>query len=147
MQETNQRLALVMGQLQEAQDELQHLSFVDGLTGVANRRFLDQQLDLEWRRAAREQAPLALIMVDIDQFKLFNDTYGHLAGDDCLRRVAEALGQGLRRPADILASYGGEEFVAVLPGTALEGALILAERLRTQVEKLAIAHASSTVAP
>ncbi len=147
LQETNQRLAMVVGQLQEAQDELQRLSFVDGLTGVANRRFLDQQLDLEWRRLAREQAPLALVMVDIDQFKLFNDTYGHLAGDDCLRRVAQALGQSLLRPADILARYGGEEVVAVLPGTSLEGALALAERMRRQVEGLAIAHAASTVAP
>ncbi|MFH1034901.1 MAG: diguanylate cyclase [Pseudomonadota bacterium] len=147
LQETNKRLALVVGQLQNAQDELQRLSFVDGLTGVANRRFFDQQMAQEWRRAVREQSSLALIMVDIDQFKLFNDTYGHLAGDDCLRRVAQALAQGLRRPGDFLARYGGEEFVAVLPGTGQEGAWALAELMRRQVEELAIAHASSTVAP
>jgi diguanylate cyclase (GGDEF)-like protein/PAS domain S-box-containing protein len=147
LREANQRLAQVVGQLQSAQDELHRLSFVDGLTGVANRRFLDQQLALEWRRSAREQSPLALVMVDIDQFKLFNDTYGHLAGDDCLRRVAQALAQVLRRPGDFLARFGGEEFAAVLPGTGLEGALALAEQMRLQVEVLAIAHASSTVAP
>ena len=146
LEEANQRLAQVVGELQTAQDEQRRLSFQDGLTGVANRRFLDQQLDHEWRRAARERSCLAVVMVDIDQFKLYNDTYGHLAGDDCLRRVAEALAHALRRPADFLARYGGEEFAAVLPGTSLEGALALAEQMRAQVEGLAIPHASSTVA-
>ncbi|MBI4799865.1 MAG: diguanylate cyclase [Desulfarculus sp.] len=147
LEDTNQRLAQVVGELQAAQEEQRRLSFLDGLTGVANRRFLDQQLDLEWRRAARERASLAVVMVDIDQFKAFNDTYGHLAGDDCLRRVAVALAQVLRRPADFLARYGGEEFAAVLPGTGLEGALLLAEQMRGQVEGLAIVHISSTLAP
>lgn len=145
LQEANQRLAQVVGELQAAQEEQRRLSFLDGLTGVANRRFLDQQLDQEWRRAARERSPLAVVMVDIDQFKAFNDTYGHLAGDDCLGRVAAALSQALRRPADFLARYGGEEFAAVLPGTGLEGALVLAEQMRAQVEGLAIPHATSTV--
>ncbi|MBI5523257.1 MAG: diguanylate cyclase [Desulfarculus sp.] len=147
LEEANQRLAQVVGELQAAQEEQRRLSFLDGLTGVANRRYLDQQLDLEWRRAARERASLAVVMVDIDQFKAFNDTYGHLAGDDCLRRVAVALAQVLRRPADFLARFGGEEFAAVLPGTGQRGALVLAEQMRRQVEGLGIVHGSSTVAP
>ncbi|CAO0821847.1 hypothetical protein DFAR_2690036 [Desulfarculales bacterium] len=113
---------------------------MSGLTGVADRSFLDQQLDLAWRCMAREQAPRALVMMDIDRFKLFNDIYGHLSGDDCLRRVPQTLAGGLRRPADFLIRYGGEEFVAVRPGIGLEGALVLAESMRRLVEGLAISH-------
>lgn len=147
LEEANQRLAQVVGELEKARDELHRLSFLDGLTGVANRRYLDAQLDSEWRRAAREEGWLGAVMVDIDHFKRYNDAYGHLAGDECLRRVAQAMAASLRRPGDFLARYGGEEFLVLLPGADLAGALALAQRLRRAVEALDLPHADSPVAP
>ncbi len=141
LKEANFKLALALSEIEAAREELQRISFQDGLTGVANRRYFDDQAGLELRRAAREQRPLAVIMADIDYFKFFNDTYGHLAGDDCLRQVAQALAGRLKRPGDFLARYGGEEFVAVLPGADLDGAASLAEEMRQAVENLEIAHA------
>jgi diguanylate cyclase (GGDEF)-like protein len=131
--------------LDAAYQRLQRISFVDGLTEIANRRRFDEFLDQEWRRALRGSAPLSMIMIDIDFFKAFNDTYGHLRGDDCLRRVASALNLSLSRPGDLVARYGGEEFAVVLGGTERAGAAAVAETLRAGVEALAIPHAGSWV--
>ena len=124
---------------------LQRLSMSDGLTEIPNRRYFDQFLDREWRRAQRMTAPLSIIMADIDFFKYYNDLYGHQAGDVCLKKVAQVLTGCLKRPADLVARYGGEEFVIVMPGTDLKGASSIAETLRTKVEALGILHAKSTV--
>lgn len=133
--------------LKRAETILLKLTRQDGLTGIANRRHFDEFFDREWKRGRREQAPLSVIMCDIDFFKAYNDTYGHLKGDDCLRAVAGVLEQGLRRPADLAARYGGEEFVIVLPGTSLAGALSVAKSLRREVEALGILHAASAAGP
>lgn len=116
----------------------------DGLTGVANRRFFDRTLEKEWRIAQRQQAPLSLIMIDIDHFKLVNDTYGHQAGDACLRAVATCITETLRRPSDLVARYGGEEFVVLLPQTHAEGTQQLAEVTRQRIQKYASTYQSST---
>jgi diguanylate cyclase (GGDEF)-like protein len=125
-------------------DLLREMAFVDGLTGVANRRFFDERLEAEWRRCSRSQLPLALIMVDVDFFKHYNDRYGHQVGDDCLRRVATALKLGLKRPYDLVARYGGEEFVCIVPDTDLAGASAIAHSLEREVRALQIEHADST---
>jgi diguanylate cyclase (GGDEF)-like protein/PAS domain S-box-containing protein len=132
-------------QLEAANQELQRLACVDGLTQVANRRRFDEYLHTEWHRLAREQQPLSLILCDIDYFKLYNDTYGHLAGDYCLQRVAEVLRQSVRRTADLVARYGGEEFALILPNTNLRGAIFVAEVVRQGVRQLKIPHLSSPV--
>ena len=124
---------------------LQRLSFLDGLTGIANRRYFDQLLDQEWKRAARETDPLSLIMIDIDYFKLYNDTYGHQQGDSCLKRLATLLRNSLVRPADFVARYGGEEFAAVLPNTKLGGAIAVSETMRKRLTLDSIPHTSSKV--
>jgi len=125
---------------------LERLALVDGLTEVANRRGLDEVLDREWRRARREGASLAAIMCDIDHFKAYNDNYGHGAGDVCLRLVAQTLAQALVRPGDFLGRYGGEEFLALLPGTGLASAREVAERLRQAVYERRLPHARSAAA-
>lgn len=125
------------------QETLERLSTTDSLTGVANRRVFDQKLAEEWKRAVRDGSPISVIMLDIDAFKAFNDTYGHPAGDDCLRQVAGVLSRSVRRAGDLVARYGGEEFVALMPGTTREDAVELAELVRRQVESLAIAHTTS----
>jgi diguanylate cyclase (GGDEF)-like protein len=130
-------------ELKRYRDRLESLSLTDGLTGIANRRRFDEFFDREWRRAARNRAPLALILMDIDLFKAFNDAYGHPAGDDCLRRLAGALVESTHRPADLVARYGGEEFIAVLPDTTAEGARRVAEQIRRRVTELAIPHEHS----
>jgi diguanylate cyclase (GGDEF)-like protein len=119
-------------------DLLERYANQDGLTGLANRRCLDLSLDAEWRRAIRDMQPISLVMVDVDCFKQFNDLYGHREGDHCLRRVAKAMAQALTRPGDLLARYGGEEFAAILPGTDIEGARWMGERLRHAVMELRI---------
>ena len=134
-------------ELLELTEQLRKLSVLDGLTGIANRRNFDEELARIWRRAQREAAPVSLVLMDIDHFKTCNDHYGHLAGDDCLRRVAQALQHTVRRPFDLVARYGGEEFVVVLPETDVPGAERLAEEMRKAVELLDIAHAASTVSP
>ena len=131
--------------LASANRELEKLSRQDGLTGIANRRYFDSYLVTEVRRGARERQPLSLILSDVDHFKAFNDCYGHQAGDDCLRRVAAALSSAGRRPADLAARYGGEEFAMVLPGTALEGAVDVAQAVSRVIESLGIPHARSAV--
>lgn len=129
--------------LAAAKSELQRLSALDGLTGITNRRRFDEQLDQEWKRAARDGSPLSVILTDIDHFKAYNDHYGHLAGDDCLKRVAAALRDAVQRPGDLVARYGGEEFVAILPGTDSAGARAVAESMRRGVADLGIDHAAS----
>jgi len=125
-------------------DLLRDLCNRDPLTGVANRRALEERLASEWRRAARHQAPLSLLMLDVDHFKAYNDHYGHFAGDACLKRVAEALTQTIARAEDLVARYGGEEFAALLAGSGPEEALALAEKVRAAVQALAIPHARSS---
>jgi diguanylate cyclase (GGDEF)-like protein len=132
-------------QLELATRELQRLANLDGLTGVANRRRFDEYLDAEWQRLARENLPLSLILCDIDFFKKYNDTYGHQAGDACLRRVADALSFCARRSVDLVARYGGEEFAVILPDTTVAGASQVAEEIRAVVNTLEIAHAQSAV--
>ena len=119
---------------------------IDGLTGVANRRYFDQSIDLEWRNCRRLQLPLAVLMIDLDHFKHYNDCYGHQAGDECLRAVAKAIAATVGRPHDLVARYGGEEFVCLLPGANLPGGLLKARQMRDAVFALDIAHAGSPVA-
>jgi diguanylate cyclase (GGDEF)-like protein len=132
--------------LKRQSDLLRQWATIDGLTGVGNRRHFDERLAVEWARALRQGSSLSLVMVDVDQFKLFNDEYGHQAGDDCLRRVAGALKLRLKRPADLLARYGGEEFVCLLPDTDMPGVQALAWQMCQDVQSLAIAHSASPVA-
>ena len=124
-------------------DQLRRQALVDGLTGVYNRRHFDEQLTLEWRRAQREGSTLSLLVADIDHFKAFNDRFGHQAGDDCLRRVAQQLQAGLRRPGDLVARWGGEEFACILPRTEAAGARHMARLLEASVRALALAHPDS----
>lgn len=121
-------------------------ALLDGLTGIPNRRAFDEQLQREWSRMQRSRTELSLILLDIDHFKQYNDTYGHLEGDECLRRVVAALLSSLRA-SDFAARYGGEEFVCILPETDRAGTAITAERIRRAVELLKIPHASSLVTP
>ena len=117
-----------------AQAALQDLANHDGLTGIANRRAFDETLKIEWRRAMRDVKPLSVLMVDVDRFKIFNDSYGHLAGDECLKRVAAIMSSEMQRASDIVARYGGEEFAVILPDSSSAGAAVVAERVRTAVE-------------
>lgn len=133
--------------LRERAQQLLDSTYLDGLTGIPNRRRLDEFLPTEFRRAARHQRPISLLMVDVDFFKRYNDFYGHQAGDTCLRDVAQAIrGCVARRAGDLVARYGGEEFVVVLPETTAAAALALANRVRDTVKALALPHADSEVA-
>ncbi|MGL4619060.1 diguanylate cyclase domain-containing protein [Chroococcidiopsis sp.] len=131
--------------LQKANQELQNLIYIDSLTQIANRRQFDTCFEREWRRLAREQAPLALILCDVDYFKKYNDCYGHIAGDICLQNIAKALMRAVTRPADLVARYGGEEFGIILPNTNIEGAIRVAERIQAEIEQLQILHSQSKV--
>lgn len=137
------RRKLVLQDLADLQQRLQKQSRVDALTGVYNRRHFDEYLEQVWRRAQFGRSDVAIIMVDIDHFKQFNDHYGHLIGDTCLIQVAQAMHDSLRRPADLVARLGGEEFVALLPDANAEVATAAAERLRQAIEKLLIPHGES----
>ncbi|WP_455381491.1 sensor domain-containing diguanylate cyclase, partial [Salinispira pacifica] len=139
-------LTRMQSQLRTANQSLRELSYVDPLTGVANRRHFDEFIRQEWARGIRNSTPLSLLMVDIDGFKAYNDNYGHQAGDEVLRRVASELSRAVRRSVDFLARYGGEEFVVVLPNTTSRGAFRVAEKLRAAVQALHIPHAYSGVA-
>jgi diguanylate cyclase (GGDEF)-like protein/hemerythrin-like metal-binding protein len=132
--------------LEKANAELAKLSRTDGLLGIANRMYFDERLDLEWRRARRERTPLALLMLDVDHFKRYNDAYGHPAGDECLKLVAGAAQSAMRRPADLLARYGGEELAMILPNTGLEGARTVAANILEQLGAKNIPHVDSPVA-
>jgi diguanylate cyclase (GGDEF)-like protein len=126
-------------------DYLQILVRQDALTSLINRRGLDELLSREWRRAARARKPLSLLMLDIDSFKAYNDSYGHMAGDQCLQQVSSCLGSVLHRGGDYLVRYGGEEFAVLLTDTPFEFLQLLGERLRTAVEDMMIPHANSIV--
>ena len=141
-----EQLEKINSELAVSNRELQRLSSLDGLTGLANRRQFDETLQQEWQRAIRTNMPLSLIFVDIDFFKRYNDHYGHQAGDDCLKEVAAALQTTIHRPADLVSRYGGEEFVMVLPDTAEEGALAVAEKVLATVTGLRIPHENSDAA-
>ena len=132
-------------ELKKYRDFLENLGMVDGLTGVWNRRHFDEVLDREWRRAMRGTNLMSVILLDIDFFKKYNDHYGHLAGDDCLRQVAKALKETARRGGDMVARYGGEEFVIITAASSSEEAQALAEKLKVCVEMLAIPHATAEI--
>lgn len=131
--------------LQIANQQLQRLVCLDGLTQIANRRGFDEYLSVEWLRMAQTQQPLSLIMCDVDYFKRYNDTYGHPAGDVCLKQVAGAISRAIKRSADFAARYGGEEFAIVLPSTNALGAVCVAEAIQQEVQQLMIPHAASSV--
>lgn len=141
----SQETKRLMSELEEKNRELERISFQDGLTGISNRRYFDKMLAREWRRGMREHFPVSIAMIDIDYFKLYNDTYGHQAGDDCLKQVAHALNDALFRPGDFLARYGGEEFVAVMTGIGIEGAHEVAGRMQHNIQRLGIPHETSEV--
>jgi len=126
--------------LKRKSDMLEELVRIDGLTDIYNRRGFDEALEREWRRCLRQQEPLALVMLDIDHFKHFNDRYGHATGDACLTRVAQTVNLTLKRPGDYVARYGGEEFAVLLPQTPADAACEIAEKVRTAVSDLGIAH-------
>jgi diguanylate cyclase (GGDEF)-like protein len=128
-------------------DLLRSMAFIDGLTGVANRRRFDESLEAEWRQCRRHRFPLALLMIDIDHFKKYNDTYGHLEGDICLQKIASILREQLGRPHDLVARYGGEEFACLLPGVDMEGAMHKAQSILEELHRQAIPHESSETAP
>ncbi|MCB1752960.1 MAG: diguanylate cyclase [Gammaproteobacteria bacterium] len=134
------KLIALSRDLEEANSVLQRLAEVDGLTGLANRRLLDRHLGLEIARCTRTLSPLSVIMADLDHFKAYNDHYGHIAGDNCLKKVADALKNTISRGNDLACRYGGEEFCIVLPDTDRNGVIHVAEQLRTRVEKLNIPH-------
>jgi len=147
MASINQELEEANDRLREANQRLERLTQLDALTGIANRRAFDDALAHEWRRCCRARCPLALVMIDIDCFKPYNDHNGHQKGDRCLRAIARALQEGLHRAGDFVARYGGEELALLLPGLEAEHAAAFAELLRARVEELGIAHATSPVAP
>jgi diguanylate cyclase (GGDEF)-like protein len=140
-----QELLATKQQLEVANRELARLASVDGLTGIPNRRYYDDQLQREWRRAVRERLPLVLLMIDVDFFKKFNDAHGHQQGDECLRQVARALEECLHRGGDFVARYGGEEFVVLLPNTDSGHGAVMGERLRESVAALQIPHDGGSV--
>jgi diguanylate cyclase (GGDEF)-like protein len=141
----NEELSRLRLALETANQRLKRLVAVDALTGIANRRHFDRVLDRELRRARRERQPLSLIFLDLDEFKRFNDNYGHAHGDEVLRQVALTLDETFRRGGDLVARYGGEEFAVVLPGVDARRAGLYAERLRRRVWRLAITNAASQV--
>lgn len=134
-------------QLEKNTRELEKLACLDGLTQIANRRHFDDTLKREWHRALREQQWLSLLLCDVDYFKLYNDYYGHLAGDECLKTIAQTLQTCVQRSSDLVARYGGEEFAIILPNTPYAGAQIVAQRIHQQVQALGLAHAASLVSP
>ncbi|MYM28188.1 diguanylate cyclase [Duganella sp. CY15W] len=142
------KLVAVVETLRDVTDEkhaqvaLEQLATRDGLTGLANRRCFDDTLNAEWQRALRHQQPLSLLMVDVDNFKQYNDAYGHLGGDECLQRIATAVSSEMRAN-DLVARYGGEEFAVILPNQSLKGAAIVAERIRCRVEQLRLPNLGS----
>lgn len=140
-----EKLKEVNAELARTNAELARLARTDALTGVANRRYFEQLLGEELRRAVRSGAPVSLLMIDVDFFKAYNDGLGHPAGDNCLIQVAHTIGRGLRRAGDCVARYGGEEFTVLLPDTALSGARQRADTIRRELARLAIAHPASPV--
>jgi diguanylate cyclase (GGDEF)-like protein len=145
MAEMRDSLRTLTNKLEKTNHELQRLSAIDSLTGIANRRRFDGAMLREWRRCSRSAKPLSLLMLDVDLFKLFNDHYGHQMGDECLKIVAHTLEESTQRPNDMVARYGGEEFATILPETNAEGALAVGEAMRAGIEGLRIDHAWSPI--
>jgi len=143
--EREQELVELNQKLDKANEKLKYLSYVDGLTEVNNRRYFEEFSDKEWNRAVRNSTPFSLIMIDIDFFKNYNDSYGHLKGDECLRKIAGITKQTIKRAGDFVARYGGEEFVVVLPDTDIQDASHVAEMIRANVEAMAIEHNNSSI--
>ncbi len=131
--------------LQQLNQELNHLAHIDSLTQIYNRYHFDSALEQIWQQALRERQEVAIILCDVDNFKLYNDTYGHLAGDRCLQQVAKAINRAVNRGQDVAARYGGEEFVVILPNTKIVGAVRVAKRIKNAVDNLKIPHRTSTV--
>jgi diguanylate cyclase (GGDEF)-like protein len=140
---SERKLLEIRHELESSNAVLQQRSTTDGLTRLSNRRVFDETLEREWTRAMRNGAPLAVILTDIDLFKRHNDTYGHQAGDECLRQVAATLAHTVKRSGDLIARYGGEEFAIILPSTDIKGAAAAAERMRAAVERIKLAHINS----
>jgi len=143
MEKMQEQLSAINDELAHSNRELKRLSSMDGLTGLANRRQFDDTMEQEWQRAIRSELPLSLLFADIDYFKRYNDSYGHQAGDDCLKKVADSLQKTVHRPADLVSRYGGEEFVIILPDTTSEGALAVAEKMLGHITGLKIPHKNS----
>jgi diguanylate cyclase (GGDEF)-like protein len=143
LEQRNDELTRLRLALETANQRLKRLVAVDALTGIANRRHFDRALERELRRTRREQQPLSLIFLDLDEFKRFNDTYGHARGDEVLRSVAQTLDETFRRGGDFVARYGGEEFAVVLPGVDGRRASLYAERLRRRIWRLSIPYGAS----
>ncbi|EPG66471.1 diguanylate cyclase [Leptospira wolffii] len=137
----------ITDKLSEAYQTLLRVSRTDGLSGIWNRRFFDEILEVEWKRSCRGSKPISLLLLDIDYFKKYNDTYGHQAGDECIRKVAGVLKNTARRAGDFPARYGGEEFAIILPETDSGKALVVAETIRARVQDLKISHEASDVSP
>ncbi len=132
-------------ELEVANQELHYLASIDSLTQLANRRRFEEFFEREWQRMSREKQPLSIILCDVDYFKLYNDNYGHQAGDSCLQQIAVVLSQSIRRPADTVARYGGEEFIIILPNTDTNGAIYIGEKIRKNVENLQLNHNYSPI--
>ena len=130
--------------LKQQSDLLKSMALVDGLTGIANRRHFESSLHIGWLQSAREQSPMSMLLIDIDEFKKFNDYYGHMAGDGCLQKIAQAMAGILGRPYDLVARYGGEEFAIILPKTDHEGAKYIADQVHQAIRALNIPHTKST---
>ncbi|MEO0376151.1 MAG: diguanylate cyclase [Cyanobacteria bacterium P01_A01_bin.17] len=144
LQAINQELDLANQELDQLNRQLALAANQDGLTKLANRRRFDEYLEQSWKQALRDQTALTLMLCDIDYFKQYNDTYGHLQGDHCLQVVAQTIDGAIRRPLDLAARYGGEEFAIILPNTNAEGAMAVAEKLRADLDQQALVHESST---
>ena len=142
---THLTISRLQQELEARNRELAALVHIDGLTKIANRRYFDQYINQEWKELRRKKECISLIFIDIDDFKLYNDFYGHQAGDECLKQVARLLDQACQRPADLAARYGGEEFVLLLPDTDKSGAEYIAKKIQTLLRELEIPHAQSTV--
>ena len=147
LQKFNEKLSSLNQELAQANQKLEDMSFIDGLTEIPNRRKFDEVLEKEWKHCQREGCPISLIMFDLDFFKQYNDRYGHLAGDDCLKQIAETITEQVNRPRDLVARYGGEEFIVILPETEEEGAKNLAHKMQEAIIDLEIEHQDSKVAP
>ena len=130
----------IHAELKRYRDYLEYISYRDGLTGIPNRRKFDEQFELMWNIAKRDHIPISIIMIDIDNFKLYNDDYGHQVGDECLIQIAQGLSEVIVRKTDLIARYGGEEFVCILPNTDETAAFLIAENLRNKIIKLQIPH-------
>ncbi|MEM1171272.1 MAG: sensor domain-containing diguanylate cyclase [Cyanobacteria bacterium P01_H01_bin.35] len=131
--------------LEKRNQQLEKIAYIDRLTQVSNRRHFEEKFEEEWKRLTRDNSSMSVIMVDVDYFKHYNDTYGHQQGDKCLAQVAQAISSAVKRPGDFVARYGGEEFVVILPNTPIEGALKVAENIRIEIEALEIPHTTSAV--